>query len=160
MSHLEDLLCEYYEWQGYIVRRNIKVGRLAHGGWEGELDIVAYHPQTGELLHLEPSLDALSWATREPRFQRKFRVGAKYMKDVLPWIERRKRPRQIAVLVSRGNGRKQLGTGEVRTVDEFVTEIRDAVRQGGKMSGGAVPEQYPLLRTIQLVDSGYYKTPT
>jgi len=40
VSHLEDLLCEYYEWQGYIVRRNIKVGRLGHGGWEGELDIV------------------------------------------------------------------------------------------------------------------------
>jgi hypothetical protein len=46
MSHLEDLLCEYYQWQGYIVRRNIKVGRLDHGGWEGELDIVAYHPVT------------------------------------------------------------------------------------------------------------------
>jgi len=41
VSHLEDLLCEYYEWQGYIVRRNIKVGRLGHGGWEGELDLVA-----------------------------------------------------------------------------------------------------------------------
>src|SRR5882672_2600591 len=58
VSHLEDLLCEYYEWQGYIVRRNIKVGRLGHGGWEGELDIVAYHPKSNHLVHLEPSLDA------------------------------------------------------------------------------------------------------
>ncbi len=31
MSHLEDLLCEYYDWQGYIVRRNVKVGRLGQG---------------------------------------------------------------------------------------------------------------------------------
>src|SRR5437764_13234533 len=59
MSHLEDLLCEYYDWQGYIVRRNVKVGRLSHGGWEGELDIVAYHPKTRDLVHLEPSIDAL-----------------------------------------------------------------------------------------------------
>ena len=59
-SHLEDLLCEFYEWQGYILRRNIRVGRLGHGGWEGELDIVAYHPTLNALIHLEPSIDALS----------------------------------------------------------------------------------------------------
>ena len=48
MSHLEDLLCEYYEWQGYVVRRNIKVGPLSHGGHEGELDIIVSH-QRGRL---------------------------------------------------------------------------------------------------------------
>jgi hypothetical protein len=79
VSHLEDLLCEYYDWQGYIVRRNVKVGRLGHGGWEGELDIVAYHPKTCDLVHLEPSIDALPWTTRQPRFARKFKVGAKYI---------------------------------------------------------------------------------
>ena len=44
MSHLEDLLAEYYDWKGYLVKRNIKVGRLNHGGWEMELDVIAYHP--------------------------------------------------------------------------------------------------------------------
>ena len=54
MSHLEDLIYQYYEWKGYVVRRNIKVGRLRHGGWEGELDIVAFHHEDGHLIHLEP----------------------------------------------------------------------------------------------------------
>lgn len=77
MTHLENLLYQYYDWQGYIVRRNIKVGRLKHGGWEGELDIVAYHPNNNELLHLEPSIDADSWGTREERFEKKFAAGRK-----------------------------------------------------------------------------------
>ncbi len=58
MSHLEDLIAEYYDWRGYLVKRNIKVGRLQHGGWEMELDVIAYHPHTNHLIHLEPSLDA------------------------------------------------------------------------------------------------------
>jgi hypothetical protein len=67
MSHLESLVAEYLEWQGYLIRRNTKVGRLAHGGWEMELDIVGYHPQTQKLVHYEPSIDALSWDKREAR---------------------------------------------------------------------------------------------
>jgi hypothetical protein len=30
MSHLEDLIAEYYDWQGYVVKRNIRVGKLVH----------------------------------------------------------------------------------------------------------------------------------
>ncbi len=32
MNHLEALIVEYLEWQGYIVRKNIKIGKLSHGG--------------------------------------------------------------------------------------------------------------------------------
>jgi hypothetical protein len=70
MSHLETLVAEYLEWQGYLIRRNTKVGRLKHGGWEMELDIVGYHPKSLELVHYEPSIDALSWDTNNPNAQR------------------------------------------------------------------------------------------
>ena len=158
MSHLEDLICEYYEWQGYIVRRNVKVGRLSHGGWEGELDIVAYHPKTRDLLHVEPSIDAESWLKREERFSKKFRAGKKYIfKEVLPWLDSSTSLKQVAVLVTRGDSHRTLGGGEVRTIDEITKEIRDKVAAEGKMSSAAIPEQYGLLRTIQLVTSGYYR---
>jgi len=49
MSHLESLIVEYLDWQGYLVRRNTKVGRLKHGGWEMELDVIGYNPHTGDL---------------------------------------------------------------------------------------------------------------
>ena len=54
MNQLEMLIEQYYEWKGYIVRNNVKVGRLSHGGWAGELDIVVYNPVSNHLLHLEP----------------------------------------------------------------------------------------------------------
>jgi hypothetical protein len=159
MSHLEDLLCEYYEWQGYIVRRNVKVGRLNHGGWEGELDVVAYHPTTGDLLHLEPSIDALSWDKREAIFAKKFAVGRKYIfTDVFPWLDESLELSQIAVLTS-GASRKELAGGEVITIDELASEIRVRIKEEGKMSSRAIPEQFHLLRTIQLITSGYYRKP-
>ncbi|HEV3205602.1 MAG TPA: hypothetical protein VGZ28_01515 [Terriglobales bacterium] len=38
-----------------------------------------------------------------------------------------------------------------------MAEIRKEVTHCGKMSKGAIAEQYPLLRTLQLSHSGYYK---
>jgi hypothetical protein len=158
VSHLEDLLCEYYEWQGYLVRRNVRVGALRHGGHTGELDIVAYHPATKHLIHLEPSLDADAWTTREKRFVKKFKAGRDYvLKEVLPWLKDEVLLEQVAVLVSRGNGRRLLAGAAVRTIDEVVADIRRAVKQRGKMAQGAIPEQFGLLRTVQLVESGYYR---
>ncbi len=158
MSHLEDLLTEYYDWQGYIVRRNIKVGRLSHGGWEGELDIVAYHPQKGNLVHLEPSLDADPWSKREQRFEKKFRAGKKFVfTEVFPWLDRNTPLKQVAIVVSRGDKRTHLGGGRVITIDKITKEIREKVAAEGRMASGAIPEQYRLLRTVQLVESGYYR---
>jgi hypothetical protein len=72
MSHLESLIAEYLEWQGYLIRRNMKVGRRAKGGWEMELDVVGYHPQLNKIIHYEPSIHALRWAEREARYVKKF----------------------------------------------------------------------------------------
>ena len=161
MSHLEDLLCEYYEWQGYIVRRNVKVGRLQHGGWEGELDIIAYHPKTSDLLHLEPSLDAHPWAKREARFTKKFRAGRKYIfREVLPWLDPATPLAQVAVLATGPGARTKLAGGSVRSIDAVTSEIRAKVAAEGKMASRAISEQFPLLRTIQLVECGYYRRPT
>ena len=158
MSQLEDLLVQWYDWRGYVIRRNVKVGRLPHGGWEGELDIVAYHPVTQELVHLEPSIDALSWDKREQRFARKFTCGKKYVWSyVFPWLESGTPLRQVAVLISRGKERTSVGGGEVITIDEIMAEIKADVFRQGKMAAAAIPEQFDLLRTIQLALCGYYR---
>ena len=44
MNFLEQLVAEWYEFNGYFVRRNVKVGPRAKGGHDGELDVVAFHP--------------------------------------------------------------------------------------------------------------------
>jgi hypothetical protein len=34
MNHLEQLVYEYYDWKGYLVKNNILVGKRKEGGYE------------------------------------------------------------------------------------------------------------------------------
>lgn len=158
MSHLEQLIVEYLDWQGYLVRRNVKVGRLRHGGWEMELDVLAYNPQTQDLVHYEPSLDAHTWDMRETRFAKKFSAAKKYVfSEVFGWLPPDTPVRHIAVLPSHPKGRDALGLATLISIDELVTEIRTQVKARGPARSNAISEIYPLLRTIQLSVSGYHK---
>jgi len=156
MSHLEDLLCEYLMWQRHLVLRNERVGKLAHGGHAGELDIVAYAPQQNVILHLEPSLDADTWKCREERYAKKFAAGKEHIPALFPWLDPTPAIRQIAIFVSAAKDRKTIAGGEVTTVDEVAYEIRQSICQQGYTAQGAIPEQFPMLRTIQMMESGYY----
>jgi hypothetical protein len=158
MYHLESLIAEFLEWQGYLVRRNVKVGRRAAGGWEMELDIVGFDPQSRDLVHYEPSIDALSWAKRELRYERKFRAGRKYiLSDLFSWLPEETVLRQVAVFPSRGKERDSIAGGTVLSIDELVADIRSKVMACGPMYRNAIPETYPLLRTIQMATVGYQR---
>jgi hypothetical protein len=54
-NHLEDLAAEWYQFQGFFVRRNVQVGKRLRGGYDCELDVVAFHPAERRLIHIEPS---------------------------------------------------------------------------------------------------------
>lgn len=158
MSHLENLIAEYYDWSGYLVKRNLKVGKLAHGGWEMELDVLAFHPTTKHLVHIEPSIDAHSWETRESRFKKKFESGERYMfTSIFAWLDPSTPVERIAVLVSHPKDRNELCGAKIMSIDEFMFEVKERVSDYGQMAKRAIPEQYPLLRTIQLTTQGYYK---
>lgn len=98
MSHLETLIAEYLEWQGFLIGRNTKVGRRTRGGWEMELDVVGFHPQSGRLVHYEPSIDALGWPAREERYKKKFEAAKKYMfTELFAWLPSTTHIEQIAI---------------------------------------------------------------
>jgi hypothetical protein len=161
MAHLEDLIAEYYDWQGYVVKRNVKVGRRALGGWDMELDVIAYDPHTRHLVHIEPSLDAHSWEKRELRFAKKFEAGRRFIfSEVFAWLDAETPIDQIAVLPRCPKGRDSLAGARLQSVDQLVAEICAKVRERGIGAKSAISEQYPLLRTVQLVTSGYYSTVT
>ncbi len=133
------------------------MGRLAHGGWEGELDLVMHLPGSTEVVHLEPSLDAHPWARREERFSKKFEAERKWIPvEIFPWLGATISLRQQAILVSPGRGRTLAGA-EVRSVDEVIGEIKGTVGRVGIGAKAAISERYPLLRTVQLVLNGYYR---
>src|SRR5262245_47026986 len=95
---LEQLVAEWYEYRGYFIRRNVREGRREKGGHECELDVVALNPQTKHLVHVEPSLDALSWDKREENFKRKFAAGKKHIPSLFQGLELPAEIEQIALL--------------------------------------------------------------
>lgn len=156
MSHLESLIVEYLDWQGYLVRRNIKVGRLKHGGWEMELDVIGYNPHTGDLVHYEPSVDAHTWETREARYAKKFAAARKLIfSEVFSWLAPETPLRQIAVFPSHPKDRDDIAGGKIISIDELVAEVRAKVIAYGVARSNAISENYPLLRVLQLSHCGY-----
>jgi len=157
-SHLESLIVEYLDWQGYLVRRNTRVGKLKHGGWEMELDVIGYHPHRRDLVHYEPSLDADSWETREARYKKKFDAARRHiLTDVFSWLPDGTSLRQIAVFPSHPKGMDRIAGGQIVSIDELLAEIRAKVILMGVACSSAISENYPLLRVLQLSHCGYNK---
>lgn len=149
MNHLEQLISEWYEFRGYFVRRNIMVCKRKKGGYKGELDIVAFNSEKNHLIHIEPSSDANSWAKREKNFRKKFDVGKRYITSEifpgfkLPTIE------QWAVLPASDTNHKTIGGGKVVPIKKLYQMITKYIKENGPPETNAIPEQFPLLRTIQ-----------
>ena len=155
-NYLEQLIAEWYEFQGYFVRQNILVGKREKGGYECELDIVAYHPSERRLVHLEPSMDADSWANRELRFRKKFEAGRKYIPTLFEGFTIPEKIEQVAVLVFASKvTHQEIGGGRIILIQEILRDIFHSLRNQ-KIASSAIPEHLPILRSFQLV-SDYRK---
>ena len=152
VNFLEQLVAEWYEYRGYFVRRNVKVGKRQKGGYECELDVVAFHPGIKDLVHIEPSTDASSWEMREKRYTKKFDAGRKYIPEMFPGLlDDTTTPEQIALLVfAPRTQERSLAGGRVVHVSGFLAEIVQHFKGFSMMSAG-VPEGFPILRTFQFV---------
>jgi hypothetical protein len=177
MNVYEQLISEWLSIRGYIVINNAKVGKnvlggsdhnTSGGGWAGDLHVVGWHPVTGDLVNYEPSIDSNNWSAREERYARKFSVAKKYIREIpqLAAVPERtlENLRCVAVMSHSPKGMPEkmdwIG-GELITHDKLIDDIEAWIRGSyGLLALGAIPEAYPLLRTIQLALIGYYRKRT
>lgn len=152
VNFLEQLVAEWYEFRGYFVRRNVRVGPRAKGGHESELDVVAFHPGRIHLVHVEPSMDADGWEKREKRYANKFAAGRKYIPGLFSGLDLPPGIDQIALLVFAATAhRTTIGGGRILLIADFMNELREEVRKR-PLEKAAVPEQYQLLRALQFAE--------
>ena len=150
-NFLEQLVTEWYEYQGYFVRRNVPVGKRIRGGHEAELDVVAFNASARHVVHIEPSMDAESWEKRERRFKSKFDAGRKYIPALFPGFDLPNEIEQIAILaLASKTNHPTLGGAKVLIVSDLLREIMEDL-SAKKIASGAVPEHHALLRTLQFV---------
>jgi hypothetical protein len=127
-NFLEELISEWYEYQGYFVRRNVLVGKRTKGGHECELDIVAFNPEKKVLLHAEPSMDTDSWQKRELRYAKKFKAGKKYIPELFKHLDVPTQIDQIAIFVFGSKKTYQTIGGKIILLPEHLSEIFSSLK--------------------------------
>jgi len=149
MNFLESLAAEWYAIQGYFVRTNIKTNKRHNGGYNNEIDVLAYCPAKGELVHLETSWDALTWKAREERYlTKKFVFSLEDYVQILGKMPTSLRKRAI-IGTSKTQPKDTWGEDiEVTTVPNFVAEIAADMKNRHPMRD-AIPETLPRLRAFQ-----------
>ena len=152
MNFLEQLASEWFEYSGYFVRTNVRARKRSSGGWDMELDVLAYQPSDNSLLHIETSGDADSWAERKSRFRKK-----KFILSKAEYEEILGAPvgdiSRLAIVGWARSPKNDLEWGddiEVLTVPMFLEQISLQLRRQDFMSE-SIPEGYPILRAIQMV---------
>lgn len=149
-NYLEQLAAEWYEYRGFFVRRHVLVGAKAEGGFEGELTILAVNLDRGEVVQVEPSMDAHSWEKREKRYRNRFELGRRFI-PALVGEDRAQGLRQVALIgLGSSTNHPTLGGGELLSLGDFLARILTEFR-GGDLANQPVPQQYPILRTLQFV---------
>lgn len=102
------------------------LGRRAGGGYEGELDVVAFNPAKKHLLHIEASMDADSWENRETNYARNFKLGSTYIPTLFDGFDLPSEVDQIALIGFGGApNRPTIGGGRLLMVGNLMNEIRD-----------------------------------
>jgi hypothetical protein len=150
-NFLEQLLAEWYELQGYFIRKNVLVGKRPQGGHDCELDVVAFHPAKKHLVHIEASMDASSWAERERRFKKKFDAGRKHIPLLFRGLDIPTNIDQFAVLVFASKQKRDtLAGGKLILGNDIMKEIFEDL-QNRSIYSQAIPEQFPILRAFQFV---------
>lgn len=150
-NFMEELVAEWFEYRCYIVKRNERVGKRDAGGHEGELDVVAFNPETNHLIHVETSTDADSWANREKRFFKKFSSGSKHIKTLFKGLKIPDEIEQRAIFgFGSDKNHKTIGGGKVQLIEDFILEILKELK-GTSFLSHAVPEKYPILRILQMI---------
>lgn len=127
------------------------VGKRPKGGYECELDIVAFHPGKKHLVQIEPSMDAASWAERERRYKKKFEAGRKYIPELFKGLEIAASIEQIALLVfASEQNRETLAGGKLFVANELLADIFSDLKSRSIYSK-TTSEQFPIRRALQFV---------
>ncbi len=152
MNFLEQLVSEWYEYQGCFVRSNVRTRKRKKGGWDVELDVLAFNPKDGTLLHVETSGGSESWVERKKRFlTKKFILSTEEYETIVG--RKINGIRKIALVSYSHSTKADLKWGkniEVLLIPDLLKQIAEKLRSQDPMRE-SVPEGFPILRAMQMV---------
>jgi len=151
-NFFENLVAEWYEYNGYFIRTNIHIGKREKGGYSGEMDIVAFDPKTQTLVHIETSMDANSWKKRKDKLLKTFSTAKKQYKKIFPYKIKEIQQKAIFAWAKSARNKDYEEIKDKYDIDflqNVMKTICDKLKEKDPFKD-IVPESYPLLRAIQL----------
>ena len=151
MNFLELLVAEWYEFSGYFVRSNPRARKRKEGGWDVELDVLAYLPANKHLIHIETSSDANSWEQRKKRFLEKKFILTKEEYESLVGTKIETVEKIAIVGWSKSTNEDLNWKNDIRVmlIPDFIKKITKELKATDPLEE-AVPEKFPLMRAIQI----------
>ena len=150
MNFLEQVIAEWFSHKGYFVKTNIKFGKLPSGGFAGEVDVVAFDPQTRELVHIEAS--TVGGVGGAKLFKKKFDLAKRYYgEELFQFSYDSMRCMAIGGFAYTATPKVKNMLGEkieVETVPEFFRKASACLREC-PIPKQAISETLPLLRAMQ-----------
>ena len=147
MNSLEELVAEWLQKNGWLVSKNVRYGPRRKGGFEGECDVLAFHPQYRKYKHVECSQAALSRAKLAAKFLEQFKKAKKWYPKLMPGSSGK-----VERLAVGGWSLEPAVIGEsiqIKTIPQFVADLCRELEPPVPFAK-IVPEKFPLLRAIQL----------
>ena len=147
MNFLEQLAAEWYEFNGFFVRTNVRLGKREKGGFTGEIDVVAYNPKDRTMIHVETSTAAGKKSEIATRLLRQFKVASEQYDSLFDF-----KPKDIKKIAIVGTARTitmDIGEDiEVYSIPQFIRMVSESMKKH-PLQGEAIPEGFPLLRSMQ-----------
>lgn len=147
-NYLESLAAEWYQYQGYWVHRNIRPRQHGVNHSRRELDVIALHPGRKHLVHLELSSGFFEEGEL-PRYAGKFAALHDVVPTLFPGVAGPFSLEQLAIWEVAPSGRVTDHGFTILSLPQFLVPIRARLTASDYMTN-AVPEQFPILRTIQM----------
>ncbi|NPA51438.1 MAG: hypothetical protein GXO22_00895 [Aquificae bacterium] len=158
-NFLEELIYEYFEFKNFFVKRNIKLRKRTRGGYDREIDILALCPRNNHLYHIESSFAADSWEQTILNFKnKKFDITQEEYANLIGLSADKIKIFKVAILlnVPKKNRKQKKEDFKIKTgakllsIGEFMRIVKHSIKFREPLKK-AVPEKYPLLRTIQFL---------
>ncbi len=150
-NFLEELVAEWYEYNGHFVRRNVWYGNGPKGGRKGDMDVLAFNPKRKVFVHVEAdgSSDKLSIVLK--RLGNKFGTATSHYAQFVRGFKVEKAAVVTAVAAIKKNCKlpKNMNAVTIMTCSELTVKIIKVLK-GKNPNNAVIPESWPLLRAIQL----------
>lgn len=150
---LLQLACEYYQFMGFFIRRNLKFGEFKLSENSGEIELLAYNYKENILFHFETAQEVGTWDNKIAKLTKKFNEAELYYSDYVNTTDIQ--IQRVSVIGTGEGSIENIKQFEKKTrskllnIKEFLKHIKVEVMKHDPYKE-LMPEGYPLLRAIQL----------